>query len=148
MRYHHVIYLIVLFVAAGCVTHSAKRVTRAFPANGITKVIVRAAEVESATITTDSPPRTIEISGLPTGGARGYHPSDPNWRETPAESWGFDFVAQRHGNVLAISTKSEIDYIHHHYVTTELRVLVSAGVEVIRQPREHSGSGEPDLSEP
>jgi len=147
MRSHHVILLSVLVFVAGCVTQSAKRLIRSFPADGIKKVVVRAAEIESATITTDSP-STVEISGLPTGDARGYHPSDPNWRETPAEQWGFDFVAQRRGGVLVISSKSEIDYIHHHYVLAELRVRVPPGVEVVRQPRQFSGSGEPDLSEP
>src|SRR5690349_3856586 len=116
MRYHHVITAIALLILTGCASQSAKRITRTFPAEGITKLVIRAAEIQSATITTGAPPTTIEISGVPTGDARGYHPSDPNWRETPAERWGFDFVAQRHGDVLVVSTKSEIGYIHHHYV--------------------------------
>lgn len=146
MGSHHIVPLIVLVLVAGCVTHSAKRISRSFPAEGITKVVVRAAEVESATFTNDLP-SVVEISGLPSGTARGYHASNPNWRETPAERWGFDFVAKRRGSVLVISSKNEIGYIHHHYVLAELRVRVPPGVEVIRQARRLSGSGEPDLSE-
>ena len=109
---------------------------------------MRAAEIQSASITTGAPPSTIEISGVPTGDARGYHPSDLNWRETPAERWGFDFVAQRHGEVLVVSTTNEISYIHHHYVLDGLRIRVPARIEVVRQQRELSGSGEPDLRAP
>jgi len=124
MRHPHVVTAIALLILAGCATQPAKRITRSFPADGVTKLLVRAAEIQSATITTGAPASAIEISGVPTGDARGYHPSDPNWRETPAERWGFDFVAERHGDVFVVSTKGEIGYIHHHYVLDGLRIRV------------------------
>jgi len=148
MCHHCALTATAMVMLVGCASKPAKSVTRSFPADGITKLVVRAAEIQSATITIGASPSTIEISGLPTGNARGYHPSDPNWRETPAERWGFDFVAQRYGDVLVVSTKSEIEYIHHHYILDGLRIRVPARIEVIRQQRELSGSGEPDLRAP
>jgi len=50
--------------------------------------------------------------------------------------------------VLVISTKSEIRYIHHRYRIAEIGLAVPLGVEVVREQREPSGSGVPDLSEP
>lgn len=139
---------IVLFIAVvlgGC-AHT--EITERFASSGITRVVLRAANADSLRVASGEPTDSIEISGLPTGDARGYHPADPNWRETPAEKWGFDFVAQRHGSTLVISTKGEIGYIHHYYVLEDLRMRVPGGVEVVRQPRVLDGDGKPDLSEP
>jgi len=69
------------------------------------------------------------------GGAEGYHSPDPFWRETPAKSWGLDFVAKQYGNILVISTKNEIEYIHHHYALENLSVRVPKGIQVIRAQR-------------
>ena len=148
MSHHPLITAVALLMLAGCASHSPSRITRAFSADGVTKLVVRAAEIQSAIITTDAPPGTVEVSGVPTGNARGYHPSDSKWRETPAECWGFDFVSQRYGEVLVVSTKSEIDYIHHHYVLDSMQIRVPARIEVVRQQRQLSGSGKPDLSAP
>jgi hypothetical protein len=145
---HHAFSAIALLAVVGCAFHSVRPITRTFPADRITKVVVRASEVQSATITTDSPPSTVEISGLPTGGARGYHPPNRNWRETPPDRWGLDFASRRHGDVLVISTKGEISYIHHHYVLDALRIRVPASVVVVRQQRNLNVSGEPDLGQP
>lgn len=145
--YFHVILLGVLSFASGCYKHSTKRIRCSFSADGIAKIVIRAAEIESAVIANDSK-SIVEISGLPVGGTRGYHPSDPNWRETPPERWGFGFAAKQYGNILVISSKNEISYIHHHYVLTELRVRVPPGIEVIRQQKQLNDSGYPDLREP
>ncbi len=124
------------------------RVSRSFPAAGVKKVIVRAAAVETCEVTVDQYAAAIEISGLPAGGAKGYHSPDPNWRETPAAEWGLDFVSARHGDVVVISTKNEIHYIHHSYFLQSVALRVPGGVEVVREPRKLTGEGAPDLEAP
>ncbi len=79
------------------------------------------------------------MSGLPAGGAKGYHSSDPSWRETLAAEWGLDFVSARHGEVLVISTEKEIHYIHHGYLLQSVELRVPAGVEVAGERRELTG---------
>lgn len=153
--HHRAIIGFTLLMLAACKPHShaphepaSNLTTKSFPTDGITKVVFRAAQIRSATLTTDAEQSAIQISGIPTGGAGGYHPSDPNWQETPAQSWGLDFVAQRHGAVLVISTKNEIGYMHHLYVLDDLHIRVPARVEVFRQERKLSGNGAPELGAP
>ena len=121
-------------------------VTRSFDVRGISTVVLRAANASTAVV--DHAGEQVQVSGVPKGGARGYHSPDPDWRETPASEWGLDFVAARHGNVLVISTKNEISFVHHRYVLESLKIKVPTGVTVIRMARELTGSGEPDLSPP
>jgi hypothetical protein len=104
-------------------------VTRVYEAQDVSKVILRAAKADTASIETDPQSTVVEVSGNPAGGAKGYHPVDPFWRETPAQDWGLDFVSARHGDVLIISSKNEIHYIHHHYFLRDLRVRVPRGIE-------------------
>ncbi|HSB63847.1 MAG TPA: hypothetical protein VLJ18_06755, partial [Thermoanaerobaculia bacterium] len=102
-----------------------------------------------ASVAVVGPKRTsIEVSGVPTGGAKGYHPSDPNWKETSPAEWGLAFVARRFGATLVISTKNEIQYIHHRYTLENLHVDVPPGIAVVREPRILSGDGAPDLKPP
>jgi len=123
-----------------------------FDAKGIKRVILRAGEAAEATATvsedeTASP--VIKISARPAGGAAGYHPADPHWRETPATAWGMDFAASRFGSTLVISTKNEISYIHHQYLLQDIHIsLPSKSLRLIRQPRQLNGDGAPDLSRP
>lgn len=63
-------------------------------------------------------------------------------------SGGLDFVSARYGDVLVISTKSEISYIHHYYVLESVALRVPANVEIVREPRKLSGDGRPDLEAP
>jgi hypothetical protein len=123
---------------------------RTFPATGVKKVVVRAAAADTAIVTVDPKLDVVEISGQPAGGARGYHPSDPNWKETPPGDWGLDFVSARYGSVLVISTRSEIHYIHHRYAFNNVKIRVLSGVEVVRERRELTGDGEgkPNLAKP
>jgi hypothetical protein len=72
-------------------TADSARVTRSFPADGIDTVDLRAEAAEKAKVATESRSRAVTVSGIPQGGAAGYHPADPNWRETPAAQWGLDF---------------------------------------------------------
>lgn len=125
----------------------AKPITRAFAATSIKKVVIRAANVKSATVHHDGGEQ-IQITGLPTGDAQGYHSSDPFWRETPAKNWGLEFVAKRYDDVLVISTKREIEYIHHYYVLDNLSIRVPKGVVVVKEERKLSGDGAPDLRKP
>lgn len=122
-----------------------KAVRRSFPATGITKLVLRAGDANTATVATGARGSAIEISGIPTGGAKGYHSPDPKWRETPAAERGLDFVSVQRGPVLVVSTKNEMRYIHHHYAFASLAVRVPPGVVVVKEPRTLTGDGAPDL---
>lgn len=124
------------------------RVARSFPAPGIEAVILRAEAAGQAEIKTVPGGRMIVVSGAPAGDARGYHPSDPNWRETPAAEWGLDFAAKGFGPVLVISSKNEILYIHHYYRFETIAISVPSGVKVVKEARKLAGDGAPDLSGP
>jgi len=124
------------------------RISRSFPAAGVKKIILRASTAETSQVTADPTAEAVGVSGLPAGGAKGYHSTDPFWREIPAAEWGLDFVSARHGDVLVISTKNEIHYIHHGYFLESVEQLVPAGVDVMREPRKLTGDGMPDLEVP
>jgi hypothetical protein len=118
---------------------------RSFPAAGITKLVLRAGDADHATVETGVAGSAIEVTGIPTGGAAGYHPSDPTWRETPAAQWGLDFVSVQRGPMLVVSTKNEMHYIHHHYAFASVTVRVPPGIDVVKEPRTLTGDGAPDL---
>jgi hypothetical protein len=122
-----------------------KAVRRSFPAAGITKLVLRAGGADKATVATGARGSAIEVSGIPAGGAAGYHSPDPKWRETPAAAWGLDFVSVQRGPILVVSTKNEMQYIHHHYAFASVAVRVPPGVEVFKEPRVLTGDGAPDL---
>jgi hypothetical protein len=124
------------------------RIHREFPAAGIGKIFLRAAEAGNCEVAAVPAAKTVEVSGVPAGGAKGYHSPDPNWRETPAEEWGLDFVFARYGEALIISSKNEIHYIHHHYILQSVVLRGPAGVEVVREPRKLTGDDAPDLEAP
>ena len=121
---------------------------RSFGAVGITRVILRAAAADAAVAEPTAGTGSITIAGRAIGGAEGYHPADPTWRETPASEWGLDFVAKRFGITLVISSKNEIDHIHHHYMIADIAVQLPLFVILVRQARILSGSGEADLAPP
>jgi hypothetical protein len=123
-------------------------ITRAYEAHGVSKVILRAALARTAIIETDPQAKSVQVSGSASGGAKGYHPMNPFWRETPAEDWGLDFVSERHGDILVISSKNEVRYIHHFYALRDLRIRIPPGIEVICQERELTGEAGPELSPP
>ena len=125
----------------------ARPITRTFPAAGIKKVVLRAKQAQGAKVRVDAGDQ-IQVTGLPTGGAEGYHSPDPFWRETPAKDWGLDFVAKQYGDVLVISSKKEISYIHHYYALANLSIQVPEDVVVVKEKRKLSGDGAPDLKKP
>jgi len=120
-----------------------------FSSEGISKVVLRAANATAATVGASGPSKApILVSGTPRGGAAGYHSTDPNWKETSASAWGLSFVSQRYGPVLVISSKNEMQYIHHRYSLTDITLQVPAGVLVVTERREPSGDGTPNLAAP
>lgn len=142
--------VVVLFLGA-CANTPPKpaRVTREFDAHQISRVILRASAADTAIATTvvrDAP--FVVVSGLPSGGAKGYHSPDPNWRETPASRWGLDFVSRRLGSTLVISTKGEMAYIHHRYTLESIEIMLPDPVRLTREVRKLTGDAAPDLSPP
>lgn len=149
MNYTGLLLAAALSASPGASTSAAPRVTASFPTAGITTVVLRASAVADASVAVVEPKITsLKVSGIPTGGTKGYHPSDPNWKETSPTEWGLEFVAKRFGATLVISTKNEIQYIHHHYTLEHLHVDVPPGIAVVREPRVLSGDGAPDLKPP
>jgi hypothetical protein len=132
------------------VVQGPARVMRSWAAPGVNTVVLRAENASKAEITTARGARAITASGVPKGGAAGYHPADPNWRETPAAQWGLDFQSASFGPMMVISTSKEISYIHHHYYLDQIRLTVPEGVRVIKENRTLTGQTDPppDLSKP
>ena len=140
---------VVGLLLGSCAARGDGRVARVFDADGITRVVLRAGNAADARLGTVPPdPTAVAVSGLPRGGAEGYHPADPNWRETPAAEWGLDFVARRFGATLVISTKNEIEYIHHHYDLEDVAIQLPGRVALVREPRRLSADGAANLSPP
>ena len=123
------------------------RVTRSFPVEGIERVVFRAGEAATARVT-ERPGKLLSVSGATVGGAKGYHSSDPSWKETPATEWGLDFVSRQIGNTLIVSTRNEIRYIHHYYAFSEIAIDIPPGIALVREKRELTGNGAPDLEPP
>src|SRR4051794_27349574 len=118
MRHRNVALAGFAVLLGGCVSNSREpnAIVREFEAYGISRVVLRASAVENARVrhvVMDAP--YITVTGIPSGGAGGYHSPDPHWRETRAARWGLDFVARRFGRVLVVSTKGDTGYIHHMY---------------------------------
>ena len=137
-----------LLAACAAAAPEPGRVTGSFDATGITRVVLRAAMADDAVVDVTAVAGKVTVSGQAAGGAEGYHPADPRWRETPAAEWGLGFAAKRFGPTLVISTRNEISFIHHHYAITGIRLRVPPSVELSRQRRVLNGSGEADLAPP
>ena len=111
-----------------------------FPAPGIDTVILRAREAKQAQVIVSRMGGEIAVSGRPEGGAKGYHPSDPTWRETPAREMGMHFEARRYGKVLVISSAGEISYIHHNYFLDRIQIFTPPGIKVRLETRKMDGT--------
>ena len=133
--------------SSGRADGDAGRVVKTFPAHGISRVVFRAMLASEARIVT-APGADIRVAGTPQGGAPGYHPSDPKWRETSAQDWGLGFREKAFGSTLVISTWNEIHYIHHSYYLDQLVISVPPGIEVTLEARRLTGEGAPDLGPP
>jgi len=119
-----------------------------FEGNGISVVFLRAEKAAVLHTQVDPTARDIIVRGVPAGGSLGYHPSDPNWKPTPPESWGLAFSGKRYSDRLIISTKNEIKYMHHHYFVDALEIVVPGSVRVVPVARTLTADGAPDLTAP
>ena len=142
--------LLVAAVLAACspVRVDQGNLKQEFDAVGVSRVILRSASADAALAEPAAGTGPIAITGRATGGAAGYHPADPAWRETPAAEWGLGFAAKRFGTTLVISSRNEIGYIHHHYTIADIVLRLPPAVVLVRQARTLSGSGEADLAPP
>jgi len=147
MKRHAMCLAALMSLSAAALAEQPDRISRSFPLQPGDRVILRAAAADQATIVV-RPGDHVTLYGTPTGGAPGYHSSDPNWKETPAAEWGLDFVAERHGPVVVISTKNEIAFIHHYYALRDIAVEIPAEIELVRENRKLNGNGAPDLQSP
>jgi hypothetical protein len=143
------LYVLTFAAVLNCSIAAESLVTSEFVVTGINRVVLRASAADQASVVErDSLPVSVIVSGIPSGGAKGYHPADPNWKETPAAEWGLAFVAKRFGSTLVVSSKSEIQYIHHRYTIEGIRLEVPPTVAVVRERRTLDGNGEPNLAYP
>ncbi|MES2459977.1 MAG: hypothetical protein V4671_05280 [Armatimonadota bacterium] len=123
-------------------------VQQKFALKGIKKVIIRTQLIDSAKVYRVNDSQTLTVSGRPAGGAKGYHPSTPNWKETPADKAGLTFVSKRYGDVLVVSSANEFRYIHHYYYLSNITIRLPSRVVLVKQARMLSGDKEPDLRKP
>ncbi len=90
----------------------------------------------------------LTVSGIPSGDAKGYHPSTPNWKETPADKAGLTFTSKRYGDVLVVSSVNEFRYIHHCYYLSNITIRLPANIVLVKHARFLNGDKEPDLRKP
>jgi hypothetical protein len=124
------------------------RVARRFAAPGVDTVVLRAEAAEQVVVKAMPGTQVVIVSGVPEGEVKGYHPSDPGWRETPPEQMGLDFVAKVYGRTLVVSSYKEILFIHHYYHLGDVELIVPEGTKVVKERRELSGDPSPNLSPP
>jgi len=144
-------YSLIAIILAVCVlqtSFASSQVCADFELRNAKTVLLRARNAERAKIIVGPTDSILKVCGIASGGARGYHSPDPNWRETPANEWGLAFKAQRYGDTLVISSSNEIEYLHHLYYFDELKIIVPEKVIVKLENRTLSGDGRADLSEP
>ena len=127
---------------------SASPVCADFELGSVKTVLLRARDAEKAQVVVGLNDSNIKICGVPSGGAEGYHPSDPNWREIPPDEWGLAFKAQRYGDILVVSSFNEISHIHHLYYFDKIEIVTPRGVAVKLINRTLDENGSPDLREP
>jgi hypothetical protein len=147
------LFLGVLIFAVSCTTLAGtpNLVQQQFALKGIKKVIIRSQLIDSAKVSRVSSVKgsqRLMVSGRPEGDAKGYHPSNPNWKETPADKAGLSFASKRYGDVLVVSSVNEFRYIHHYYYLSNITVRVPANVVLVKQARKLDGNKEPDLRTP
>lgn len=127
--------LILLAVLSGCDDSQSKppeRPSWSFPAEGITKVKLRASRAAKAVVQT-TPEATIKVSARPVLAANSYHAPDPVGRETPAHEWPFEIIASQEGSTLLLTIKGESIFRQHRYFLDALEIETPPGIEVIRE---------------
>jgi hypothetical protein len=139
---------IFLAVCVSQASFASSEVCAEFEVGNAKTVLLRARNAEHAQISTAARVSKFRVCGLPSGGAEGYHPTDPNWRETPANEWGLGFKARQYGGTLVVSSSNEVEYLHHLYYLDKLKITAPKGITVKLKNRILSGEGKADLSEP
>lgn len=124
---------------------SDSRLMWRFPAEGISKLVLRTEQAAQAEIAFDRLSPDVVVTAVPSGGVVGYHSPDPGWKETHPADWGLELTGRRFGPRLVISSKNEIRFIHHHYYLEKIHIRMPSGVDVDLQTRELTGDGGPDL---
>jgi len=114
--------LLAALIASSASYAEPAQVSLRLDAVGVKKLIVRSTLATVATRVSSTREPLISIRGRPRGGTKGYHPSDPNWKETKPEDWGLKFVSRTFGDVLVVSSLNEIGYIHHQYLIEEIEI--------------------------
>ncbi len=141
----------ILFISMFACTGSHVKPTmycQKFKIKDIKKVVFRAEQASKAEIIENNLTNTITICGWPNGGAKGYHPSDQNWKETPPSRWGLKFKGKRFGNILVISSVNEIQYIHHYYYFDKLLIRKPGKLVIQLENRNLNGNGKENLGRP
>jgi hypothetical protein len=135
MRLSLLLLLLPIPLLSGCNSHRPppERLSWAFPAEGVSKLTIRASRAVRASIR-HSPKPTITVSGRPTLAANGYHSPDPAGRETSAHEWSFGVTATRDKNAVTLTTSGETIFRQHRYFLDALEIEAPPGVEVIREP--------------
>jgi hypothetical protein len=146
MRTSHIAIMLALCVSQASLTSS--QVCAEFQVGGVKAVLLRARDAERAQVIVGSSDSSLKVCGVPSGGAKGYHPADPNWRETPPSEWGLAFKSQRYGDILVVSSFNEIAHVHHLYYFEKLEIIAPRGVTIELLNRTLSEKGSADLSEP
>lgn len=153
MRPRHFLILVALLMAS-CQTPVDVAPTLSgdrrwtFPLTGVDTVILRARRAKTAHISTARMGAEISIYAKPAGGAEGYHPSNPSWRQTAPANWGLGFTGRRYGNKLVISSHNEISFIHHDYFLDDIHIAKPPNLTVRLKERvmgSDDGNGAPDL---
>lgn len=109
-----------------------QRLSWTFPAEDVSKIVLRAARAGQARIHT-GPQAVITVSARPVLAPNGYHAPEPLGRETPAHQWTFEVAASREGKELLLTTKGETTFRQHRYFLDALEIETPPGVEVIRE---------------
>ena len=135
-------------LVAASLSDAADPVCQSFDASGFKTVVVRGFRAPAANTSRTAPGDAIRLCATPKGRAGAYHSRDRNWRETPPEEWGLAFVAKPFGELLLISSKNEIDYVHHLYYLDEIIIELPEALRLRLEGKRLNGNGAPDLSEP
>ncbi len=117
---------------SGCKTPEPPRIVFSTPAEGISQITVRAWKAPAAKVIEEQR-ATIEVSGLPSLAANGFHDPSPAGREKPAEQMPFEFNLARYGSVAIISSKGELVYPHHHYCLDAIEIHIPKGMRLMRE---------------
>lgn len=129
------VLLPVLVLLSGCKDtrkNPPERLTWSFPADGVSKIKLRAARAGHASVRS-GPQTMITVSARPVLAGNGYHAPEPLGRETPARQWTFEVTDSREGDLLLLTGKGETTFRQHRYFLDALEIEAPSGIEVVRE---------------